>query len=149
MYQSSYVFECLNTKRYTFESVGHNKIRKVVEFTHVGMNDTFNLAFGDLREDGAVDDQIISNNGDIVKVLTTVINVLRDFIEKHPGAIVAFVGSTPERMRLYTRILRSYYSTFSKEFTISTVIQIEENYEEIPFDPAAPSNYIIFFVKRI
>jgi hypothetical protein len=33
----------------------------------------YNLGFGDLLPDGKIDDKVTSNNGDIIKVLSTVI----------------------------------------------------------------------------
>ena len=149
MYQSSYLFERPHITRYTFISVGRRRIEKVVDFTDLGMNNIFSLAFGDLREDGTVDDRANSNNGDIVKVLATVISILKDFTQNHPEVCVAFVGSTEERMKMYTRILKSYFSVFSKNFFISAFVRNGESYDEVPFDPKANLDYVVFLVKKI
>ena len=149
MYQSPYEYKRHYTTRYTFTSVGRKRIEKIVDFTNFGIKNTFNLGFGDILPDGSVDDKANSNNGDIVKVLSTVVNILKDFTSRNPQALIAFTGSTQERMKLYTRILKSYYSTFIKEFKITAFINREGNYIEIPFDPKADLEYVVFLIKRI
>jgi uncharacterized protein DUF6934 len=149
MHKSAYVYDRNTMTRYTFTSTGRRRIEKGVEFTNVGIENTFNLAFGDLLPDGSIDDTANSNNGDIIKVLTTVINILKEFTEKNPKAYVAFTGSTPERTKLYGRILRSYYSTFSKYFKIKAYIRSGDTYTEFEFDPEEKVDYEVFLVKRI
>lgn len=78
MTQTAYPYRKVRSKRYHFISVGKKRIEKVVEFIAIGGN-IFNLAFGDLLPDGSIDDQAVSNNGDIVKVLATVVDLLFDF----------------------------------------------------------------------
>jgi hypothetical protein len=121
----------------------------MVEFTNVGIENVYNLAFGDLLPNGAIDDSSNSNNGDIVKVLATVISILKDFTERNPMAYIVFTGSTEERIRLYRRILRSYYSTFNKDFKIMAYIQTDDTYTQVAFDPEIKADYEVFIVKRI
>jgi hypothetical protein len=149
MYQAAYAYDHPDVTRYTFTSVGRKRIEKIVEFTELGYEKVFNLAFGDLMADGSVDDRSNSNNGDIVKVLATVISILKDFTSENPGAYVAFTGSTEERMKLYTRILKSYYSVFNKEFKISGFIKAGDDFKEVQFDPKSTLNYTVFLIKRI
>jgi len=52
-------------------------------------------------------------------------------------------------MKLYTRILKSYYSIFNKEFKISGFIKVDDNFEEVQFDPKLTVNYTVFLIKRI
>jgi hypothetical protein len=134
---------------YTFTSVGRRRIEKMVEFTNVGIEDVYNLAFGDLLPNGTIDDTSNSNNGDIVKVLATVISILKDFTEKNPMAYVFFTGSTNERVNLYRRILRSYYSMISKDFKIKAYIRSDDTYKEVEFDPEIKTEYAGFIVKKI
>jgi hypothetical protein len=149
MNRTAYTYENPSVTRYTFTSVGKRKIKKVVEFSRFGVRNTFNLAFGDLLPDGVIDDLANSNNGDITKVLATVIRILRDFTIKKPRAYIAFTGSTKERMKLYSRILKFHYPEFSNEFKISGFVQVGEGYEKIPFDPARLEEYIVYIIKRI
>ena len=97
----------------------------------------------------SVDDTANSNNGDIIKVLATVIAILKDFTTQYPHVEVFFAGSTIECTKLYTRILRTYYSAFSKEFTISGIAGSENNNKRIAFDPKADIEYLAFLIKRI
>jgi hypothetical protein len=149
MHHSAYTYDHNTVTRYTFTSVGRKRIEKVVEFTDIGIENTFNLAFGDLLPNGSIDDTAISNNGDIAKVLATVISILKDFTTKNPQAHVAFTGSTDERIKLYARILKSYYSIFSADFKILAFIISGDTYKEVKFEPDAKVDYAVFLVKRI
>ena len=149
MHFPPYLYNSESMTIYTFTSVGRRRIEKMVEFTNVGIENVYNLAFGDLLPDGIIDDTSNSNNGDIVKVLVTVISILKDFTEKNPKSYVAFTGSTDDRIKLYRRIIRSYYSTFSKDFKIMAYIGTEGTYTEVEFDPEIKADYEVFIVKRI
>jgi hypothetical protein len=148
MTQTPYPYRKLGSKRYHFISVGKKRIEKVVEFIAIGGN-IFNLAFGDLLPDGSIDDQAISNNGDIVKVLATVVDILKNFTSLDPGVRVYFLGSTPERTKLYSRILRTYYSIFSREFTITGISWRKDQFDATAFDPNTDWEYEDFLIKRI
>lgn len=76
------------------------------------------FGFGDLLPDGSINDKANSNNGDILKVMATVVDILKHFTARYPGKVIYFVGSTDERTRLYGRILRTYYYSFSQEFAL-------------------------------
>jgi len=82
-------------------------------------------------------------------VLATVISILKDFTAKNPRAYIAFTGSTEDRMRLYARILKSYYPIFKKEFKISGFVETEKGYREVGFSPEQMQEYVVFLVKRI
>jgi hypothetical protein len=149
MYQTSYVYKRHYVSRYSFTSIGKKSIEKVVDFGDTGIKNTFNLAFGDLQPDGSVDDMINSNNGDIVKVLATVISILKEFIALHPKANVTFLGSTKERTKLYTRILKTYYSTFSAEFQVLAFVNTDKGIDQVEFDPSGSLEYVLFLIKKI
>ncbi|MBS1665146.1 MAG: hypothetical protein JST68_29135 [Bacteroidetes bacterium] len=147
MKQPPYLYEQLYLTRYTFVSEGQKRIRKVVDFSLFGIIDTYNLAFGDLLPDGSIDDEVNSNNGDIVRVLSTVVAILKDFTAANSRANIVFTGSTEGRMRLYTRILRTYYATFVKEFEIKAIVMQGDNYVEVEFDSRG-WGYAVFIIKR-
>jgi hypothetical protein len=145
-----YSYKRPHSERYIFTSVGKKRIEKVVDFVPIGVKNIMNLGFGDLLPDGSVDDTANSNNGDLIKVLATVLGILRDYTAEYPQAEVFFAGSTFERTKLYTRILKTYYPTFSKEFTISAIKGSENANNRIPFDPMATNiEYLGFLIKRI
>jgi len=102
------------------------------------------MGFGDLMQDGSIDDTSNSNNGDIVKVLATVIHILKEFTHVHPHIKIVFTGTTKERTLLYKRILKSNLAEFSKTFAISGLIKKGGRYTEIDFEPDKQ----IFFIKK-
>jgi hypothetical protein len=102
-----YTYKHIQPRRYVFISVGKTTIEKVVDFVPLGMGNIVNIGFGDLLSDGCIDDKVNSNNGDIIKVLATVVDILRHFTTKYPQAEIYFQGSTENRTKLYSRILRA------------------------------------------
>lgn len=149
MSQISYPYYRLQSWRYVFVSDGKKKIQKIVDFVPLRQGNIINLGFGDLSPDGSIDDKANSNNGDIIKVLATVIDILKDFTSFHPNAQVFFAGSTDERTRLYNRILKLYYLDFSKEFIIVGATIINGRIHYSPYDPNFHKDYSAFIIKRI
>jgi len=135
--------------RYVFISKGKRDIEKIVEFTPTSVEGLYNLGFGDLLPDGSVDDSVNSNNGDIIKVLATVVHILKEFTQLHPNVKIVFTGSTPERLILYRRILKTYYIEFSTEFNITGFILENSHYKEAIFEPQSETEYLAFFIRRI
>jgi hypothetical protein len=149
MKQASYTYKRKGFERYIFTSVGRSIIIKLVDFSPTRKKDLYTLGFGDLLPDGSLDDTINSNNGDIVKVLATVAQIIRDFTAQFPEIKIVFTGSTKERTKLYARILRMYYEDISKEFVVTAFIYVENSYKEVAFAPQSNQTYFAFFVKRI
>jgi hypothetical protein len=149
MMQVSYPYKRLQSWRYGFVSDGKRKIQKIVEFVPIDKGNIVNLGFGDLLPDGSIDDQANSNNGDIVKVLATVVVILKDFTSLYPHSQVFFVGSTDERTKLYNRILKVYHSEFSKEFAIVGASLIQGRLHYVPYEPDSDKEYLAFLIKRI
>lgn len=135
--------------RYSFTSKGKRDIKKVVEFTPTSIENVYNMGFGDLLQNGSVDDVSNSNNGDIIKVLSTVIHILKEFVSIYPHLKIVFTGSTKERITLYQRILKANFYEFSKDFIISGLVKTNDGYKEIDFEPSNEINYLAFFVKKI
>lgn len=79
MIKDSYdYFPSANKTLYFFESEGsQGKIHKVIIFTYAGKN-LWNLAFGDLKN-ADIDDSVISNNHDIVKLISTIAKAVYEF----------------------------------------------------------------------
>ena len=149
MTNTPYSYKRLQGHRYVFTSTGRRKIKKAVDFVPLGIRNIFNLGFGDLLPDGSIDDTANSNNGDIVMILATVIGILKDFTVEFPQSEIYFSGSTIERTRLYARILRTYYASFSKEFKITAIIDSDNDNQQVPFDPDSRIEYLGFLIKRI
>ncbi len=101
--------ETLNV--FEFISVGSKgAIRKMIHFQPTYTIGVYNLAFGDKHPTtNAIDDLIITNNGDTDKVLATVADALYIFLDKNPEALVYATGSTPARTRLYRMGITRFY----------------------------------------
>lgn len=92
-----------NLKVFEFVSFGNKgEIPKIVQYSETNLHNFYNLGFGDKDlETGAVDDKVISNNGDSQKVLATVVATVYAFTNKYPDAWIYATGSTKSRTRLY------------------------------------------------
>ena len=104
---------------YTFFSVGiQGIITKVIIYEKIE-DGIYNLAFGDYdHSTGDINDKVISNNGDTVKVLATVIQTIQDFFENYPEAVLFIQGSTPTRTKLYTKIIRDNINDIETDFQV-------------------------------
>lgn len=142
------LYVLLRDDQYTFISIGKRRIAKRVIFTPTGIRNVVNLGFGDLMPDGSIDDMVNSNNGDIVRVLATVVEILMDFTSRYPYVEILFAGSTPERTRLYTRILKTYYDNFSRQFKIQGLIMEGEHYALLPFELEMDLKFVGFIIRR-
>lgn len=109
---------------YEFTSIGENQaIKKLIIFTPVkGEYKVYNLSFGDRTNyDGdllRIDDRIVSNNGDMNKVLATIFRAVLDFTKDKGFYKIVFRGSTPSRTRLYRMVLSTNYEELSEYFNI-------------------------------
>lgn len=149
MTQAPYEFDPLNSNRFTFTSVGKGSIEKVVDFIPTGTPNVMNLSFGDQLPDGSIDYFRVSDNGDIKRVLATVVSIVNHFTSSRPDVWIYFAGSSAERTRLYNRVLKIYYPIFSKLFVILGVIKMGDDLDNIPFHPGAAIVYFGFLIKRI
>jgi hypothetical protein len=149
----------INRLNYSFYSVGKTIIKKIVEYTKLpkyfliknGLPydaDVYNLAFGD-EDVNDFNDQIISNNGDMDKVLATVADTALNFWEYYPNAFIYFEGSQPEgqellRTYLYRKKLERFFDEISK---IADVYgRIENELEE--FTKGKNYNAFLIIQKR-
>jgi hypothetical protein len=106
-------------RTFDFVSVGrHRAILKRIAFSHTGMPNIYNLAFGDLTENGDIDDYSISNNGDRNKILATVANAIAMYTQKYPKRWILIIGSTESRMRLYRMAIGLNFDELSLLFDI-------------------------------
>jgi hypothetical protein len=102
-------YEMYSDYRYTddyseFDFISTGKkgaIPKKITFTSIELENVYNLAFGDVDENGELNDYIISDNGDRNKILATIFSVVDLYTKKYPARWIAFRGSTIERTRLY------------------------------------------------
>lgn len=109
-----------------FVSIGKNgAIPKRISFTSTELPNVYNLAFGDIDENGEINDYRISDNGDRNKILATVVNVVDDYTIKYPERWIVFSGSTKERTRLYRMAIGLNLEELSITFDIYAFVQEE------------------------
>ena len=115
MASKGYTVTKRSTTRYEFVSIGpKGQIRKRIEFTPLRRRGYYNVAFGDVMKDGRVNDTVYSNNQDIVKSISTVIDTMKDFLRETPNAKLVFTGSTDDRTEFYRRILSRHFSMLAR-----------------------------------
>jgi hypothetical protein len=139
-----------STTRYEFISVGpKGQITKRIEFTSLRKRGYYNVAFGDVMKDGRVNDTIYSNNRDIVKIIATVIDTMKDFLKENPNGKLVFTGSTDDRTNFYQQILSRHYQALSAHYTITALAEDEKGDPvEVKFDPGEENDYLAFLVKN-
>ncbi|MFN8429136.1 MAG: hypothetical protein U0V04_04090 [Spirosomataceae bacterium] len=129
--------------RFEFDSISdRKKIRKVVEFTPLPQNpEIFNLGFGDMKNDGTIDDLIVSNNQDMEKVLATIIQIIFEFFKTRTGKIILILGSTASRSRLYQIVIAKNITEMNDILLVKGIRngEVEDFVSEV--------NYEGFFIK--
>ena len=118
MINESYAYiDIKNKTHYVFQSEGQNgKILKAVVFTNLGER-LWNLGFGDLQN-GDIDDAIVSNNHDLVKVISTVAKIANEFSNNFPLRHIVINPIDAKRKRLYNHVFRRHYEVISTNFSI-------------------------------
>lgn len=118
-------YECFTTDNYLtfqFTSKGpKGSIKKVIHYLKIhrsGIGTVYNLGFGDLDSEGHVNDKIVTNNGDMEMVLSTVANTVYDFLDHYPDQLVYAYGSTPIRTKLYQKKIMQMMDVLSTEFDV-------------------------------
>lgn len=120
MNEKPYPFTLSRTEyRYEFVSVSSRKeVRKIVLLSETDAINIFNLALLDVLENGQLSDISETKNDDYIKVFATVIQIIRDFLNKNPTCYVVFRGSDPRRHRLYRIIISRELVQISAKFKI-------------------------------
>ena len=130
--------------RYQFTSIGpKGHIKMAAHFTRLKTRNTYNLAFGILKQDNTIDDEIENNNNDRNTILATVFDIISVFTSRHPDSFVYFSGSSPSRNRLYRMAISVNFRFLSEFYHIWG--DTTEGKVEL-FQPSR--NYNAFLIKR-
>ena len=130
---------------FDFESIGKKgSIKKRIAFMPTEMERVYNLAFGDVDDDGEVDDYRVSNNGDRNKILATIATVVSEYTKRYPDRYIYFQGSTAERTRLYRMAISLNLDELSVTFDIFS--QTEDGTQFVRFKKNMPARG--FLIKR-
>ncbi|HZY82359.1 MAG TPA: hypothetical protein VFE50_22695 [Cyclobacteriaceae bacterium] len=105
---------------FEFKSEGpKGVISKQVRFEMIpGLDNVFNLGFGDLKSSGEINDIVVTDNNDGEKVLATVASAIFMFFDSHPESMVHIEGSTPARIRLYQMRIARHLAEVRDEFHV-------------------------------
>jgi hypothetical protein len=91
---------------FVFVSSGNIAIIKVIDYDYAGLHNkrkTFNLGFGDYHPlTGKIDDHANTDNGDVYRVLNTVLNTVPLFFEEYPNHSLMVGGSDNGKEFLYS-----------------------------------------------
>ena len=143
MENPKYSFESTVFMSYEFVSEGpKGHITKLVKYTKDELTGLYNLGFGDkLGDEDDFDDKIVTNNGDTIKVLATVVATLYDFTNKYPNAIITAKGSTLSRTRFYRMGITNAFDEINKDFHVFGYLNghwhnFERNQDYFAFSPA-------------
>lgn len=133
-------------REYEFISIGpKGEIKKSIQFVHTSYPDTYNLSFGNLKEDGEIDDLSVDDNKDRNKILATVVRATTLFLREYPDKQIIFTGSTPQRTRLYRMVISLNLDELSIDFEIFGLLKDMESFVILPFQRGL--DYFGFLVK--
>ena len=133
-----------NATVFEFTSTGpKGEIKKIIQFSETKAKHIFNLAFGNVNDDGSIDDVTANDNKDRDKILATVASAVYDFTKRYPEQYVFFTGSSKERTRLYRMALTINHEELAATFDIWG-LQEEGGFE--PFEKRR--SYTGFLIKR-
>lgn len=108
-----------NSTVFEFTSTGpKGDILKIIQFSQTEINNVYNLGFGNIRNDGSIDDTTTNDNKDRDKILATVASAVNEFTDRFPHRQVFFTGSTKERTRLYRMAITINYEVLSTDYEI-------------------------------
>jgi hypothetical protein len=141
MEKEGYPITLAESNFYTFISTGKKgEILKGIYFQEME-TPYYNLVLLDFDfETQKWSDITISNNGDVVRIMKTVINIIEHFFSQNPAIRLLIEGNTTSKKKLYNRIVKNNLDWLSKKFEIS--ISGEKHLEPINFDSVQDLFYI-------
>jgi hypothetical protein len=138
---------------FEFTSTGKNGvIRKAIKYSKTLNENVYNLGFGDIifsdETTIEVDDTNLSNNGDLDKVIATVVYSIYVFTQHYPEAYVLFGSSNPAKVRLHRMIISRNYEAITKNFLVFGAVHNEQGQlVNVPFSTS--DDVKGYFVTRI
>ena len=106
---------------YGFVSEGvKGQILKIIIFTLLE-NGKWNLGFGDWKNND-IDDKVMTNNQDVVKVIGTVAKATYEFFKNYPNAVLVIKPVDEKRSKLYNIVFQRHHKAISNDFKIIAFI---------------------------
>ncbi len=104
---------------YTFHSEGlKGTITKVVEFERIRVAKwhLYNCAFGDFEPESLqINDSVLSDNGDVFRVMETLVEIVRDFLAQQAHFMVYIFGTDVRRLHLYQYLIAKKIKKLAQE----------------------------------
>lgn len=104
---------------YQFISKGtQGEITKIVAFEDIG-NQLYNLVLLDYdTQTGILDDEKVSNNQDIAKIMATIFRIVSDFTDKSPENSLYIRANTETKRMLYNRIVSNNMHDIAQQYEV-------------------------------
>lgn len=116
----------LEKVEFRFTSIGDKgSIEKIIEFQKKPQG-FWNLAFGDVTGDDW-EDNIITDNGDLRKVIQTVTNAVYLFLTIYPDQEIIIIPLDKQRKLLYNRIIQQRWYEIEPIFIVKAIVLDDEN----------------------
>ena len=123
MITETYKYLSTSTKtQFIFQSEGiQGNTIKIVQFSLLS-NGKWNLGFGDFKT-GIIDDMVLSNNHDAIRVISTVAKITMEFFEQYPKSIVVIDPVDEKRKKLYNIVFKRHFKEIEANFQIIGYIE--------------------------
>lgn len=146
-----------STDRHEFKFVStgiKGNLKKLVQYTPFDNNeDIYNLALGTILDDGSIDYETLSKNGDRNKILATIASTAYIFSEFYPYKKIFLSEDIPAKTRLYQMAINDSYLELCQNFKIQAYKAIKENGVVVKYELEElrkGTNYDAFlFTKKI
>ena len=118
-------------------------IHKMVKYTKISEIGIYNLGFGDkIGDTDDFDDEIVTDNGDSIRVLATVASTVYLFLREYPNALISATGSSESRTRLYRIGISTNLDKIEEDFSVYGIINGQlEKFEK-------NKNYSVFLISK-
>jgi hypothetical protein len=111
----------------TFEFISKGSkgfFKKRIKYEQTGRDNFYNLAFGDVDIDtDEINDEVVTDNKDTLKVLATVAKTVNIFLHKYPNARIYAKGSTTSRTRLYRIGISNNLEEISENYKVYGLLE--------------------------
>ena len=126
-YEAAGIADDLST--FEFLSIGKSgRFLKLIIFRPTEYYNLYYLAFGDIAENGLLDDGVITDNGDRNKILATVASAVERYTSRYPERMIYFRGSTKARTRLYRMAIGLNLEELSLTYEIYAHIDSQDQF---------------------
>ncbi|SKA14950.1 DUF6934 family protein [Sediminibacterium ginsengisoli] len=146
MKQELYTYTRETYVSYSFISKGKKDQLITVEFVAAVVPDIFHLAFGFHLPAGHVNELAGTVNGDWLKVMITVMDIVEAFITENPDALVVFYGETHVQVERYMRMLKTHALLFNPAFC-AYVLPHGQPDTLLSFETAPYRENVLFVIK--